>query len=217
VTQSSAPDVIEQLADLADPADAVHLQRFFKTAPGEYGEGDVFIGVRVPKTRSVVKKHVGLALPQIRLLLDSDVHEHRLAGLLILVAQFEKVSRPKFFDGEGRARIAGFYLTAVEDGRVNNWDLVDSSAGQILGGWLYDRDRRLIFELSDSGDLWRRRVALLTTYGFITRGDASTPLIFSSTATLPRHLPQARTSTRATLSARLSSTRACRSPTPRSR
>lgn len=90
MTQSSAPDVIEQLADLADPADAVHLQRFFKTAPGEYGEGDVFIGVRVPKTRSVVKKHVGLALPQIRLLLASDVHEHRLAGLLILVAQSKK-------------------------------------------------------------------------------------------------------------------------------
>lgn len=176
MTQSSARDVIEQLADLADPADAVHLQRFFKTGPGEYGEGDVFIGVRVPKTRSVVKKHVGLALPQVRLLLDSDVHEHRLAGLLILVAQFEKVSRPKFFDGESRARIADFYLGAVEDGRVNNWDLVDSSAGQILGGWLYDRDRRLIFELSDSGDLWRRRVALLTTYGFITRGDASTTL-----------------------------------------
>lgn len=124
----------------------------------------------------MVKKHVGLELPQVRLLLDSDVHEHRLAGLLILVARFEKVSRPKFFDDESRSRIADFYLSAVEDGRVNNWDLVDSSAGQILGGWLYDRDRRLIFELSDSGDLWRRRVALLTTYGFITRGDGSTTL-----------------------------------------
>lgn len=109
MTQSSAQDVIEQLADLADPADAVYLQRFFKTEPGEYGEGDVFIGVRVPKTRSVVKKHVGLALPQVRLLLDSDVHEHRLAGLLILVAQFEKVSRPKF----STARVAPASPTSI--------------------------------------------------------------------------------------------------------
>ena len=172
----SARAVCEALAELSDPEDAVHLQRFFKTGPGEYGDGDVFIGVRVPKTRTVVKRFSDLDLTEVRVLLDSEVHEHRLAALLILVTQFEKASRQRSFDDEARRTIAEFYLDAVERGRVNNWDLVDSSAGQILGGWLFDRDRRLVFELSASGDLWRRRVALLTTYGFITRGDASTTL-----------------------------------------
>lgn len=172
----TAHDVRDALAALANPDDAIHLQRFFKTGPGEYGEGDVFIGVRVPTTRSVVKKFADLELPEVHVLLGSEVHEHRLAGLLILLAQFEKASKPRTFDDKARHTIAEFYLRAVEAGRVNNWDLVDSSAGQILGDWLFDRDRSPVFELSDSGDLWRRRVALLTTYGFITRGDASTTL-----------------------------------------
>ena len=171
-----ARDVCDALAELANSDDAVHLQRFFKTGPGEYGAGDVFIGVRVPKTRTVVKKFADLELPEVGRLLGSEVHEHRLAGLLILVTQFEKASKPRTFDDETRRKIADFYLDAVERGRVNNWDLVDSSAGQILGGWLFDRDRSPIFELSASGDLWRRRVALLSTYGFITRGDATTTL-----------------------------------------
>ena len=121
----SARAVGEALADLSDPKDAVHLQRFFKTGPGEYGEGDVFIGVRVPKTRTVVKRFGGLELSEVRVLLDSEVHEYRLAGLLILVAQFEKASRQRSFDAEARRTIAEFYLDAVERGRVNNWDLVD--------------------------------------------------------------------------------------------
>lgn len=173
-------DVMCALAECADPDDAVHLQRFFKTGPGEYAEGDVFLGVRVPATRRVATAFVDLPLPEVDVLLDSEVHEHRLAGLLILVGRFERASREQARDELERERIAEFYLAAVLRGRVNNWDLVDASAERILGGWLFDRPRDLVFELGADEDLWRRRVALLTTFGFIRRGDASTTLDLAS-------------------------------------
>lgn len=171
---STADDVKRALDELSDPADAVALARFFKTGPGEYGEGDVFIGVRVPQTRGVVRAHADLDLPEVTVLLDSPVHEHRLAGLLVLVAQFDGAA--KAGDDALGEKIASFYLDLVMRGRVDNWDLVDASAERILGGWLFDRPRDLVYELAADNDLWRRRVALLTTFGFIRRGDASTTL-----------------------------------------
>lgn len=181
MTASSAGMVQRELALLADPADVEHVKRFFKTGPGEYGEGDVFIGVRVPKTRSVIKRHLDLPLAEVRALLDHRVHEYRLAGLLILVGQFERASRATTFDEDRRRVVVEHYLDAVRGGQVNNWDLVDSSAPSILGGWLFDRDRSVLTELCRSGDLWRRRAALLATYGFITRADASTTLELAAT------------------------------------
>jgi 3-methyladenine DNA glycosylase AlkD len=165
----SSDDVRVALAEYANPSDAVHLQRFFKTGPGEYGEGDVFIGVRVPQTRSVVKRFRGLAYEDIDDLLDDPVHEHRLAGVLLLVA-----AAPR-----DPAIVADRYLAAVDRGRVNNWDLVDASAEYVLGDWLYDRDRSLLHDLADSPSLWERRVAVVATFGFIKRGDASTTLILA--------------------------------------
>ena len=135
---STADDVKRALDELSDETDAVNLARFFKTGPGEYGEGDVFIGVRVPGTRSVVRAHADLDLPEVTVLLDSPVHEHRLAGLLVLAAQFDRAA--KAGDDALREKIASFYLELVMRGRVNNWDLVDSSADRILGAWLYGHD-----------------------------------------------------------------------------
>ncbi|MGW0177002.1 DNA alkylation repair protein [Rhodococcus sp. NPDC003322] len=169
-------DVMRALAEVADADQAAQSRRFFKTGPGEYGEGDVFLGVRVPATRAVVKRFADLPLSEVNALLDSPVHEHRLAGLLIATGRFERASAVRTRDDGQRERIADFYLDAVLRGRVNNWDLVDASAERILGGWLYDRPRDLVFELGADEDLWRRRVALLTTFGFIRRGDASTTL-----------------------------------------
>jgi 3-methyladenine DNA glycosylase AlkD len=168
---ASAEDVRKALAEAADPADAEFLQRFFKTGPGQYGEGDVFIGVRVPATRAVVRRFrgsppAGLDLDQIDILLDSPVHEHRLAGLLLLVAGY-RADPQAVFDR---------YLAAVRRGRVNNWDLVDSSAEFIVGEHLYDRDRSLLDRLAASGSLWERRVAVLATFQFIKKGDPSTTL-----------------------------------------
>ena len=173
---SAANDVMEALAEVSSPADASFLQRFFKTGKGQYGEGDVFIGVRVPATRTVAARFAELPLAEVDSLLDSGVHEHRLAALVILVARFEAANRPRSRDDELRREIAGRYVAAVRRGRVNNWDLVDVSAPNILGGYLFDRPRDLLFEFARSEDLWQRRVAVLATLGFITRGDASTTL-----------------------------------------
>lgn len=164
------------LAELADPARADSSQRFFKTAPGQYGAGDVFIGVTVPQLRTVAKQFPELTLTETDVLLDSAVHEHRLCGLIIATTQFERASRARGFDAARRRAIAEWYLATVRRGRVNNWDLVDSSAPGILGGWLFDRPRDLLFELAASDSLWERRVAIIATQGFIMRGDATTTL-----------------------------------------
>ena len=173
---STAVEVMDALAEVADSDDAVFLQRFFKTGPGQYGEGDVFIGVRVPATRAVAKRFADLPLAEIGVLLDSEVHEHRLAGLVILNRLFERASRPNARDDDERTRLADFYLDAVRRGRVNNWDLVDGSAEFVLGEYLVDRPRDLLFELAASDILWERRVAVLSSFAFIKRGDPSTTL-----------------------------------------
>ena len=162
----TADDVRAALGERTDPDDAVQLARFFRTAPGEYGAGDLFWGVRVPATRQVVRIFRGLALDEVDALLDDPVHECRLAGVLILVAQYPRTPEV----------VAERYLAAVRRGRVNNWDLVDASAEFILGPWLFDRDRALLDELAASASLWERRVAVLATFDFIKRGDASTTL-----------------------------------------
>lgn len=164
------------LAPLADPARALSSQGFFKTGPGQYGAGDVFIGVTVPEQRRVARLSSELPLAELDVLLDSEVHEHRLTGVIIATRQFEQASTPRGLDQSRRAALAEWYLDAVRRGRVNNWDIVDSSAPGILGGWLFDRPREVLFELAASPVLWERRVAMIATQGFINRGDASTAL-----------------------------------------
>jgi len=161
-----ASDVRAALAELADPARAAGAARYFKTGVGQYGEGDVFIGVTVPAVRQVVRRFRGLSLDEIDRLLDDSEHEHRLAGLLLLVAAYRG----------SPGDVVERYLRAVHRGRVNNWDLVDASSEFILGPWLLDRDRAPLRELAASGSLWERRVAVLATFEFIRQGDASTTL-----------------------------------------
>ncbi|KQX05006.1 MULTISPECIES: DNA alkylation repair protein [unclassified Leifsonia] len=175
----TAAVVVSALAELADPARAASSQGFFKTAPGQYGAGDVFLGVTVPAQRRVAKLVPSLPLAELEVLLDSEVHEHRLTGLIIAGNRFERASRTGSRDETRRAELADWYLAAVHRGRVNNWDLVDSSAAVILGGWLFDRSRDVLFELAGSPVLWERRVAIIATQGFINRGDASTTLELS--------------------------------------
>ncbi|RJO77171.1 DNA alkylation repair protein [Nocardia panacis] len=162
------------LAEIADPDAAVQFRRFFKTGPGEYGAGDVFLGVRVPESRAVAKRFAALPLDQVDALLDSPTHEERFVGLVILNTQFARASGARGFDADARARIVESYLAAVRRGRVNNWDLVDVSAENIVGPWLLDRPRDLLFELARADSLWERRVALLSSFAFIKAGDAST-------------------------------------------
>jgi 3-methyladenine DNA glycosylase AlkD len=163
---ATADDVRAALTAAGDPSDAVFLQRFFKTGRGQYGQGDVFVGVRVPATRAIVKRFRDLPLDEVDRLLDDEVHECRLAGALILVARYRADPEEVFTR----------YLAAVCRGRINNWDLVDASAEFIVGPWVRDSDRALLFELAASSSLWERRVAVLSTFHFIKQGDPSTTL-----------------------------------------
>ena len=158
----------------ASAADAAILQRFFKTGPGEYGEGDVFLGVRVPATRRVVRECDGLGFGAMNQLLRSKFHEERLLGVLVLVRWFERG------DAALRERVFNFYLRHLNC--VNNWDLVDTSAPGIVGGWLLDRPRALLDDMAASPHLWTRRVAVLATLAFIRRGE------FADTLRLCRRL-----------------------------
>jgi 3-methyladenine DNA glycosylase AlkD len=171
---STARELEDALAALADAGQARELQRFFKTGKGQYGAGDTFIGVRVPEVRRVAKGFADLSPADLNDLLDSPVHEHRFAALAVLVAQFQAAS--KAGDEGERERLVGFYLSAMRRGRINNWDLVDSSAEFILGEYLYDKPRDQLARLAKSGVVWQRRIAMLSTFAFIKHGDASTTL-----------------------------------------
>lgn len=131
----TAQNIITDLQALGNPEKAAHLSRFFKTGKGEYGEGDLFIGVTVPEQRGIAKKYRSAGFPVLRELIASPYHEVRLTALLILVSQFEKNKNEGF-----RKSCVDFYLSQTR--YINNWDLVDLSCYKLLGVWLTDKDRR---------------------------------------------------------------------------
>jgi len=170
----TARDLEDALAAVSNADQARELQRFFKTRKGQYGAGDVFVGVRVPEVRRIARQFALLSPADLNDLLDSAVHEHRFAALVIMVGQFQAAS--KAGDEAERERLVEFYLSAMRRGRINNWDLVDSSAEFILGEYLYDKPRDQLVRLAKSGIVWQRRIAILSTFAFIKHGDASTTL-----------------------------------------
>jgi 3-methyladenine DNA glycosylase AlkD len=149
----------KDLQKLRNPEKAKILSRFFKTGKGEYGEGDVFLGIPVPEQRKIAKKYPDLSLTNIQKLLSSRIHEHRLIALLILILKYKKT------DATGRGEIVDFYLKNTNN--INNWDLVDLSAHHILGDYLLKRDRSILNRLARSDALWERRIAILSTFAFI--------------------------------------------------
>lgn len=156
---ASAQHLSTLLRGLGDPVDAEHLQRFFKTGKGQYGEGDRFLGIRVPTLRAQVKEHPAIPLPQLRKLLRSDWHEERLFALLAMVRHFERSNE------DGRAAVYAMYLKNTR--YINNWDLVDLSAPNIIGAYLADKDKSPLYVLAASESLWERRIAMLATFAFI--------------------------------------------------
>jgi 3-methyladenine DNA glycosylase AlkD len=162
----SAARVTKAIQSLASPTQARHLQRFFKTSKGEYGYGDVFLGITVPQIRKIANEYKDLTLPQIDKLMASKFHEVRFCGLVILTLQFksssESIVHKKIFD---------FYLKQVKAERVNNWDLVDVSA-PIIGQYLIGlgSSNQLLLKLARSKSLWQRRVAIVFTFAFIREG-----------------------------------------------
>jgi 3-methyladenine DNA glycosylase AlkD len=155
----TAQEISKHLRKLANPERAEHSARYFKTGPGEYGEGDRFLGIRVPEIRAQVKKSGAVSLQDIQTLLMSAFHEERLFALLLLVRKFANG------DDNEKAAIYDLYLNNMH--RVNNWDLVDSSASQIVGGYLVSRDRQILYKLVKSASLWERRIAVIATFQFI--------------------------------------------------
>lgn len=156
-------EIQNEMKRLGNAEIAAHSQRFFKTGPGQYGEGDKFLGIRVPIVRKVAKQGHDLPLPQVTKLLHSKWHEERLLAVIILAAQFAR-------NGENQQKqILDLYLDNTAF--INNWDLVDSSAHLIVGPWLQDRPGGLLKKLARSESLWERRIAMMATYHFIKQND----------------------------------------------
>ncbi|MFA6228023.1 MAG: DNA alkylation repair protein [Patescibacteria group bacterium] len=163
MANSELPRLKCSLRRLASPAKAAILSRFFKTGQGQYGEGDKFLGVAVPEQRKLARQCNQLALSDLEKLLHSGIHEERLTALIILADQFKRG------DSKIQGKIFKLYLKNTR--YINNWDLVDLSAPNIVGAWLYRRDRRILYRLAESKLLWDRRIAMLATFYFICRGD----------------------------------------------
>ncbi len=145
----------------ANARDAEMSARFFKTGPGEYGEGDQFLGIKVPVTRSFLPESDALTEAEVLKLLHSEWHEERLLAMFILVRRFGKAKR----DDTTREHIVKLYLANTK--WINNWDLVDSSAPHILGEWLIWRDRSVLQKLAESANLWEQRISIIATHAFI--------------------------------------------------
>lgn len=156
-------EAIRKLKALGSPEKAKFAARFFKTGKGEYGEGDIFLGVTMPQIRALAKTYKNLSLAEIGTLLDSDLHEVRMLALCVLTNQFLKASEKE------QEKVYQLYLK--KRGRINNWDLVDMSASQIVGRYLEKRPRDILYDLSRSNVLWDKRIAIISTHHFIRQKD----------------------------------------------
>ena len=172
-------NLLKELDNHKNPKQAELLQRFFKTGKGQYGERDVFLGVKVPVQRSVAKKYIGLSFPKIQELLETNIHEHRLIGLIILNEKYKKS------DESGKGDIFNFYLKNTKN--INNWDLVDLSAPKILGEFLLDKKKDILYELAQSKNLWEKRIAVISTFAFIRQQEFEDTLRISKILLNDKH------------------------------
>jgi 3-methyladenine DNA glycosylase AlkD len=174
-----ARDVQKRLKNLGNPEHAAVSQRFFKTGPGQYGEGDIFIGIRVPVLRKLAGECRDLPVSEIEILLRSPIHEERLLAILLFVRIF------KTGPDDVKKDIYDRYLKSTEF--INNWDLVDVSAEHIVGAYLMDKSRRPLYRLAKSKKLWERRIAIMATFHFVKRREFAETLKISSMLLADRH------------------------------
>lgn len=161
----------KNIRKFASPKKAKVYQRFFKTGKGEYGEGDVFLGLTVPQSRKIAVKYKDLPFSEIKSLLKSKIHEERLIAVLIVVHSFEKGTESE------RNKIYNFYLKNTR--YINNWDLVDLSAYKIVGQYLMTKSKNILFRLARSKNIWERRISIIATYAFIKDGRSQEALKIS--------------------------------------
>lgn len=164
--------LISEFRKAADKKSAKLLSGFFKTGKGQYGEGDIFWGIKVPATRNIARNFVEMPFFEIQLLLNHKVHEIRFAGLIILIEKYKKT------DDKGKKVIFDLYLKNIKK-NINNWDLVDLSCPQIIGDFLFEKDRSILYKLSKSDNIWERRVAMISTFYFIRKNDFSDALLIA--------------------------------------
>ncbi len=155
----SLTEVKKTISKQKNPAQAIILQRFFKTGKGEYGEGDIFYGIKVPEQRTISKQFKDLSFADIKKLILSKVHEERLIAAFILVDQYKRGDEKK------KKSVYDFYLKNRKG--INNWDLVDLSAPKIVGAYLIDKQKDLLYKFANSKDLWEKRISIISTQAFI--------------------------------------------------
>ncbi|WP_102407529.1 DNA alkylation repair protein [Parabacteroides bouchesdurhonensis] len=175
----TAEFVLNELFSVANPEKAAFLQRFFKTGPRQYAEGDVFLGLVVPLVRSIAKANKQTPLPELQVLIESKYHEARLCSLLIVMEQFKKASPPE------RDLLYDFYLRNAR--YINNWDLVDVTCPHIVGAYLLDKDRSRLYELAESDNLWEQRIAMVSTVAFIRKGQFTDTLALAERLMTHKH------------------------------
>ncbi len=163
--------LIKEIQSKKNLQKAKSLQRYFKTREGEYGAGDFFLGLTSEQIKNIAKKYSGLSLPKLQILIRSKVHEYRMCVLRILVLKYEKA------DENGKARIFNFYLENAE--RINNWDLIDVSAPKIVGHFLFDKEKDILYKFAKSKNLWKKRIAIISTYYFIKQSEFNDTLKIS--------------------------------------
>lgn len=160
----TAQCIIQELHLLKNPEKAKHLSRFFKTGIGQYGEGDLFLGIPVPQQRCIAKKHQTATQATLKTLLQNPYHEVRLTALLILVEQFTQSKEPHI-----QKEYIEFYLSQTPF--INNWDLVDLTSYKLLGRWLNDKNRSILYKLAHSENIWEQRISIVSCMYFVRQGD----------------------------------------------
>jgi len=167
----SLEEIQKKLNRLGNEDKAKKHQTFFKTGPGEYGEGDIFVGVTVPELRRLAKEYKTIGINETKQLLKSKIHEERLLSLFLLIHRYSKGDEPE------KKRIYELYLKNTAF--INNWDLIDSSAGHIVGAFLFDKRKKPLYDLVKSDNLWERRISILSTFYFIKHNQFSDTLKIS--------------------------------------
>lgn len=158
--------IVSELDKLSNPVRAKNAERYFKTGPGEYGEGDQFIGVTNPILRKICKKYYSLSIRDLRELLASSIHEHRLAAVIIMAETFNRRGPA------GQDDLYDLYIKALRNNHINNWDIVDVSAPHVVGEYLLDKPRKPLYDMAHTNHLWTKRVAIISTFAFLRRGQA---------------------------------------------
>ncbi|MDC0526961.1 DNA alkylation repair protein [Euryarchaeota archaeon] len=154
----------EEIRRLANKGIAKNSLRFFKTEKGQYGYGDIFLGIRAPKIRLIAKKHVNISIVNMKILIQSKYHEERFLGLIILVNKYSKTK-----DKKTKNQLYKIYISSFK--YINNWDLVDVTCPHVTGKHLIDKDRSILYKWAKSDDLWTKRIAMVSTFSFIRQND----------------------------------------------